>query len=211
MNVSVIYLYCVTLTPSSTYQTNYSTLSFLSAAHLLLTELRIIRKDGELFHTPDLRPQYGCAIGQLGRGNDGHRLPVERKWLAGCRCEDEALSSQVRPGNIDASDEGTNNDVKNKTEVWRVQEEVRSLCFIRAVDGWSRQVGEMSSLQLSASATETNHVLVWLTQNNDSLLCFHNTSNRILCNLIRLQYISKCTFTSLLQGPTKCWESSPPS
>lgn len=62
------------------------------------------QKDGELLHSSDLRPQHSRAVGQSWCGNRGHWLPDERKWLSGCRGQEEALSSQVSPTQGHTSD-----------------------------------------------------------------------------------------------------------
>lgn len=78
-------------------QTIFSLIFFLFPALLLLTEiLQTSGQDGEHLHPSDLRPQHGGAAGQFGRGNRGHRLVAEREQHAGCRGQEDALSSQVR-------------------------------------------------------------------------------------------------------------------
>lgn len=75
---------------------------FLHVVILLLRDRELLneQKDGELVHAPDLRPQHGRAVGQPGSRNSSCWIPAEWQQLSGCRGQEEALPSQVRPGSI---------------------------------------------------------------------------------------------------------------
>lgn len=112
---------------------------FLSSSFASDKGIQTYQKDGELFHTSDLWPQR--AVGQSGRRNSGDRLLVEREQHPGCRGQEKALSSQVRPHRVTSTAYSTRADgskcnylvpvILKEVYMSKVQKRARS-----AVDRW---------------------------------------------------------------------------